>query len=271
MVFGAGTPDQAGSNGRGRKTACRPRPKYMTTLTTWEMAEEMQKCRQALETMFGRIVKGMAYPYGWYDEKLKNVLAMSGVTYSRTVESTLTFDFPDDWLQWHPTCHHDYPQLSELTKQFVDMKVTEWPKMFYLWGHTFEFEDNDNWWIMENFMKAVSGREDIWYATNGEIYDYVKVWDPLTLEMKTAVSCCVGTGNQTWVLCQSNKSFFFLMCSPGWPRTPDHSASESSSWDYGCFPPFPTFSSLHYYYYYYYYYYYCYCCCCHRMQSRKAE
>ncbi len=155
--------------------------KYMTTLTTWEMAEEMQKCRQALETMFGRIVKGMAYPYGWYDEKLKNVLAMSGVTYSRTVESTLTFDFPDDWLQWHPTCHHDYPQLSELTKQFVDMKVTEWPKMFYLWGHTFEFEDNDNWWVMENFMKAVSGREDIWYATNGEIYDYVKAYENLDI------------------------------------------------------------------------------------------
>ena len=53
--------------------------------------------------------------------------------------------------------------------------------MFYLWGHTFEFEDNDNWWIMENFMKAVSGREDIWYATNGEIYDYVKAYENLDI------------------------------------------------------------------------------------------
>lgn len=155
--------------------------KYMNTLTTWEMAEEIQKCRIELETMFAQIVRGMAYPYGWYDETLMDVLSMSGVTYSRTIKNTLAFNLPKNWLEWHPTCHHDNPHLFELTKKFIEMKVTEWPQMFYLWGHTFEFEKNDNWSVIEDFMKMVSGREDIWFATNGEIYDYVKAYENLEI------------------------------------------------------------------------------------------
>ena len=155
--------------------------KYMNTLTAMEMTEEMLMCRKTLENIFGRIVRGMAYPYGWYDETLINVLSMCGVTYSRTVNSTRRFGFPENWLEWHPTCHHDDPQLMELARHFVEMEVTEWPQMFYLWGHTFEFENNDNWSVMEDFMKEVSGKEDIWYATNGEIYDYVKAYENLDI------------------------------------------------------------------------------------------
>jgi hypothetical protein len=33
--------------------------------------------------------------------------------------------------------------------------------------------------MMEDFCKFIGGREDIWYATNGEIYDYVKAYDSL--------------------------------------------------------------------------------------------
>lgn len=155
--------------------------KYMDTLTSLEMMEELLECRKALEEMYGRIVKGMAYPYGWYNETLINALSMCGITYCRTVHSTRKFDFPTNWLEWHPTCHHDDPQLFELTKRFVEEKVTEFPQMFYLWGHTFEFEKNDNWSVMEQFMKAVSGQEDIWFATNGEIYDYVKAYENLDI------------------------------------------------------------------------------------------
>lgn len=155
--------------------------KYMDTLSTLEMTEELLECRKALEQMYGRIVRGMAYPYGWYNETLMNVLSMCGITYSRTIHSTREFGFPENWLEWHPTCHHDDPQLPELTKQFVETEVKEWPQMFYLWGHTFEFEKNNNWFVIENFMKSVSGRHDIWFATNGEIYDYVNAYENLNI------------------------------------------------------------------------------------------
>ena len=51
--------------------------------------------------------------------------------------------------------------------------------MFYLWGHSFEFNNNSNWEVIENFAKKVGGREDVWCCTNGELYDYVKAFERL--------------------------------------------------------------------------------------------
>lgn len=155
--------------------------KYMTSLTTAEMAEDTLLCRRALEKLFERNVRGMAYPYGWYDETLIRVLEMCGITYCRTVNSTGEFYLPENWLAWHPTCHHDDEALMELTDQFISMERVEWPQLFYVWGHTFEFERNDNWERMDAFMERISGKDDIWYATNGEIYDYVKAYEQLQL------------------------------------------------------------------------------------------
>ena len=41
------------------------------------------------------------------------------------------------------------------------------------------FEERDNWNVIEEFAKFLGGREDIWYATNIEIYDYVEAWRSL--------------------------------------------------------------------------------------------
>lgn len=153
--------------------------KFMTTLSAAEMADDMLMCRKSLEKLFGRIVRGMAYPYGWYSKELQDVLAMCGVVYSRTVESTHGFELPADWLLWNPTCHHDDENLMELADEFLAMDVPDAPKLFYIWGHTYEFERNNNWDMFESFMQKISGKEDIWYSTNVEIYDYVQAYERL--------------------------------------------------------------------------------------------
>ena len=38
---------------------------------------------------------------------------------------------------------------------------------------------DDNWSLIENFAKYIGKKDDIWYATNGELYDYVKAFDNL--------------------------------------------------------------------------------------------
>ncbi len=157
--------------------------KYMTTLTTAEMADDILACRRKLETMFQQNVRGMAYPYGWWNDTLKQVLHMCNIVYCRTVESTLDFGFPLDWLSWNPTCHHDDPHLMELTGEFIHMDPDEEPKMFYVWGHTFEFEDNDNWEVIEKLLADIGGRNDIWYATNMEIYQYVQAFQNLDISV----------------------------------------------------------------------------------------
>ncbi len=141
--------------------------------------------RLSLETLFGRIIKGMAYANGSYDDKTAEVLKSCGIKYARTVNSSEKFDIPTDWLRLSPTCHHGNPRLNELTDEFlkdygkeVHYKYAN-PKLFYLWGHAYEFNDNNEWDILENFCKKTGGRDDVWYATNGEIYDYVKAFDRL--------------------------------------------------------------------------------------------
>ena len=134
--------------------------------------------RIALEKMFGRIIRGMAYPQGTYDDELVNCLKACGIAYARTTVQTEKFDIPTDWLRLPSTCRHRNPRLMELAKKFVEAPPKR-PQLFYLWGHSYEFDDDDNWYVIEDFAKYMSGRDDIWYATNIEIYEYIDDYNRL--------------------------------------------------------------------------------------------
>jgi len=153
---------------------------FLATLPPASVAHEVLTDRRSLEEQFGRIIRGMAYPKGSYDDKVVDVLKACGIVYSRVVRSSHKFDLPSDWLRLEPTCHHDDPKLMELAKNFVDKKIRFHSQMFYLWGHTYEFMQNDNWNVIEEFVEFMSGREDeIWYATNIEIYEYLEDFNHL--------------------------------------------------------------------------------------------
>lgn len=142
---------------------------------------DVAKDRENLETLFARIVKGMAYANGSFSDTAVEVLKSNGINYARTVVQTGDFAIPTDWLRLPSTCHHTNPNLMAYVEKFLGFQDA-WnarPKLFYLWGHSYEFEDNHNWDIIENFAKEIGGKDDIWYATNGEIYDYVKAYGSL--------------------------------------------------------------------------------------------
>jgi len=73
----------------------------------------------------------------------------------------------------------------ELARQFAEVtgKTNRGPALFYLWGHSYEFEADDNWHVIEEFAEYIGGREDIWYATNIEIYDYIDAYNRLIFSM----------------------------------------------------------------------------------------
>lgn len=135
--------------------------------------------RQNLENLTDEIVRGFAYPYGTYNETAEEILNACGIAYARTVVSTNDFALPRNFLEWHPTCHHESPQLTKLMERFC--KEDAWnSQVFYLWGHSYEFAQKDNWQLIEDFMKYVSEyKEKIWFATNIEIVDYVKAFREL--------------------------------------------------------------------------------------------
>ena len=140
---------------------------------------EVTKDRENLENEFGTIVRGMAYPFGTYNSEVVNVLKMCKIAYARTVKSTSRFELPENWLTLDPTCHHKNPELMNLAKRFIENKSKAGVLMFYLWGHSYEFEDDNNWEVIEEFAEYMGRREDVWYATNIEIYDYIQAFNRL--------------------------------------------------------------------------------------------
>lgn len=152
---------------------------YLEQLPIDIVIKEIMKDRENLEKQFNTIVRGMAYPYGTFDNNVVEALKFCGIVYSRTVMSTNDFRIPKDWLRLTATCHHDSPELQNLAKKFVEDKIDRAPYLFYLWGHSYEFEANNNWNVIEEFAKYVGNREDIWYATNIEIYEYIDTYNRL--------------------------------------------------------------------------------------------
>ena len=162
---------------------------FLERLKTDEMTWEVLEDRKNIEKQYGTLARGMAYPYGTYNDDVVEVLKWCGICYSRTVKSTYTFKFPTNWLTLHPTCHHRDPKFMELAKQFVETKPRylsdNW--MFYVWGHSYEFDDKDNWNVIEEFCEFTSGKDDIWYATNIEIYDYIKAYESLQTSVDKSI------------------------------------------------------------------------------------
>jgi hypothetical protein len=147
---------------------------------------EVVDCRKYLEEKFGRIVSGYAYAYNGYNDEVVSFLKSFGITYARTTEASLSFDIPTDWLRLKPTCHHSREgMLNTLADKFFNHSPSESvkqrePWLFYVWGHSFEFDENNNWNIIEDFAaRAYNHAEEVWFATNGEVYEYVQAYNRL--------------------------------------------------------------------------------------------
>lgn len=149
-----------------------------------EAVNEIVQNRVKLEEMFNRIVRGMAYAYNGYNGDILDVLPKLGVEYARTTEDTNAFSLPENFYLWRPTCHHRSPDFPALCDKFLKASPESEKKhreslLFFVWGHSYEFDEDDNWSLIEGFAQKAGGRKDIWYATNIEICEYIKAYRAL--------------------------------------------------------------------------------------------
>lgn len=137
------------------------------------IADEIIKDRKGLEKYTGQVIRGHAYPNGSYSQKVKDIFRSLGIAYGRVVETDPCFELPIDPLEWKGTCRHADPKLMDYAKHFVDFNKKQYLRLMYVWGHSYEFTEHDNWNVAEELCALVGNREDIWYATNIEIIDYL--------------------------------------------------------------------------------------------------
>lgn len=174
-----------------------------TPLAMYEIIEDKRR----LEQLAGRPLKMFAYPFGLYDDQVIRMLSLAGYQGARTVNSTHQFDIPENFLIWDPTCHHSDERLMDLARQFVD-GFSFGPMLFYVWGHAYEFDGDGSWQVIEELAKFMSGYEDrVWFASNGEIIDYVNAYrrleysaDGLTIYNPSALDVTIRTMSESALL-----------------------------------------------------------------------
>jgi len=152
------------------------------------IVKEVLEDRRNQEELLGYPIRGMAYPFGTYNSKVFEVLEALGVAYSRTVNSHKGFHLPSSYLEWNPTVHHNDPALMKLAEKFVKSNFFDL-SIFYVWGHSYEFDLDHNWEVIEKFCEYMSNRDDIWYATNIEIVDYLEAYDRLQCSADLTFAC----------------------------------------------------------------------------------
>ena len=164
-------------------------------LRSIEGIRDVLDCRLELEERCGRIIRGMAYPdtgirlmgnFTTY-EKIKNYLGELDIAYARSLGGDNDeFMLPEDFHNWIPSAHHTNPQIMEYIDKFLSLDIStklyharRTPRLLYIWGHSYEFDRDDNWDLIDTICQKLANNDEIWYATNIEIYDYVEAYKRL--------------------------------------------------------------------------------------------
>ena len=152
-------------------TICHP---CLTNLNDWAVVKEVEEDRLRLSELVDYEVVGMAYPGGggiMCNERVSNVIReKTGIKYARITKSTHNFDLQSNLYEFCPSVYHhnNWDKMFELAEKFVNLK-TDKPQIFYIWGHSYEFDIHNTWDKFEEFCKFISGKDDIFYGTNKEI------------------------------------------------------------------------------------------------------
>jgi len=156
---------------------------------------EVLEDRKNLEKLVGYPVRGMALPMGSYDNRVLAVLRHAGILYVRpTSNNPDKFTLPGDFMVWQSTAHQA-ADLTALWNEFLTPDRYGNPRLFYLWGHSYEFERDHSWKRIDAFLKKVGKTPKIWFATNMEIYEYVTAWRQLqcSVDVSSIKNCSAVT------------------------------------------------------------------------------
>lgn len=160
--------------------------------------QEMLQDKIRLEQLVGYPVRGMAYPFFSYNEDIREIAKALGIRYARGSGREHYFQLPVDPLLFFATCHHNDPDLAERAAQFVKEGFNT-NAIFCLSGHSFEFANDHNWQVLEDFCDFIKGREEIWYATCIDIFDYIAA----TKALRYTSDCSIvqnPTALEIWLL-----------------------------------------------------------------------
>lgn len=175
----------------------------LTTLPKQDVISEVLDDRKELERLMRSPVRGMSYPFGNTNDYVIEAISGLGIEYARTVGDTYNFRLPTDFLKWQPTIHlfgktnyipndtendkKELAQFYQLTSDFLKAKSLA---LFYVWGHSWEYEEPFNKWAeVEIFFKMIARNSDVFYTTQVRLVDYINAFKDLKFSVdKTMIT-----------------------------------------------------------------------------------
>lgn len=138
-----------------------------------EVIRQVEADRVRLSELAGYEVVGFAYPCGGVncDSRVSKLIRENtGIKYCRTIISNHSFERQENLYEFDPTVHHhrEWDKMDALAEEFINLSPDK-PSIFYIWGHSYEFDIRNDWERFENFCRMISGKSDIFYGTNKEV------------------------------------------------------------------------------------------------------
>lgn len=139
---------------------------HLEKLSPGQLEWELGDSRKILEDWFQRPVRGFAYPFGSYDEKVKDELRRQGYAYARTVKNVADVLPVADPMEFHPNVHFLSPNFWPA---FERAKATG--GVFYFWGHSYEILDEAMWRDMEDKIARLSADPVVRWINNIDLFE----------------------------------------------------------------------------------------------------
>lgn len=155
---------------------------HLHTKSKEVIIDEVESDRLKLESLVEYPVRGFSYPFGSYNNFVKENLNELEIEYARTINDTHDFTIPHDFLEWNPTCHHN-DAIDKIEDFFNKEKLS----LFYVWGHSWELGSQEHWDIFENFFKQIGNNKEVLSITNIELVDYIKAYRNLKFSVNKKI------------------------------------------------------------------------------------
>ncbi len=155
-----------------------------------EIRSEIFGDKLALEKIAGQSVRGMAYPFGNFNDEVVENAKTSGMEYARIVEETRNFSLPNDFLRWKPSTHqfgkayyeaknteNDQKELAAFNNLTADFLGSDTLALYTVWGHSWEMGDsNAKWNDLETCFKQIANSKAVCALTMIEVADYLRAY-----------------------------------------------------------------------------------------------
>ncbi|MCD8067573.1 MAG: polysaccharide deacetylase family protein [Lachnospiraceae bacterium] len=148
---------------------------FLNRIPEAEMRESLDRDIAELEEMTGKKILGHAYPKSATSPEIRAHLKNKGVIYGRTALPTGKFAFPEDPLDYAPSCMLAQGNAVKLIHQFDALSAEE-DTLLLMWGHGYEFDygtKGHDWKELEHIFSEAAQCGDCIFCTNAEAFSHI--------------------------------------------------------------------------------------------------